>query len=98
MILRLRQLCCHPNLILVSSSAAPTQTRSLICNHIQSLAEGFDDPTMLMGSDGDKELTRAIKSKGHAWVNQVCMPAADLHVLSHLFPRRFVFSYFILAS
>lgn len=40
--------------------------------YLQSLADGFEDPTMLMGSDADKELTRAIKSKGHQWVNQVC--------------------------
>ncbi|KAF8153937.1 SNF2 family DNA-dependent ATPase [Crassisporium funariophilum] len=52
MILRLRQLCCHPHLIL-------------------SQAEGFEDPTLLVGSDADKELGRAKKSMGAAWVADV---------------------------
>jgi len=45
MILRLRQLCCHPNLIL-------------------SLADGYEDPTLLLGSEGEKELGRAKKIVG----------------------------------
>ncbi|KAF5329445.1 hypothetical protein D9619_009161 [Psilocybe cf. subviscida] len=48
MILRLRQVCCHPYLIL-------------------SLANGFEDPSMLVGSDSDKELSRAKKVMGVAW-------------------------------
>ncbi|KAA1467021.1 hypothetical protein DENSPDRAFT_831976 [Dentipellis sp. KUC8613] len=52
MILRLRQLCCHPNLIL-------------------SQAEGFEDPSVLVGSDSDKELARAKRLMGDKWVNQV---------------------------
>ncbi|KAF8809842.1 SNF2 family DNA-dependent ATPase [Phlegmacium glaucopus] len=52
MILRLRQLCCHPYLIL-------------------SLAEEFEDPTLLVGSDADKELSRARKVMGAAWVAEV---------------------------
>ncbi|KAJ7058180.1 SNF2 family DNA-dependent ATPase [Mycena amicta] len=54
MILRLRQLCCHPHLIL-------------------SIAEGqgFDDPTMLVGSDAEKERDRARKSLGKPWVDAV---------------------------
>ncbi|KDQ52340.1 hypothetical protein JAAARDRAFT_210552 [Jaapia argillacea MUCL 33604] len=52
MILRLRQLCCHPHLIL-------------------SLAEGFEDPTLIVGSDADKELARANQLMGAAWVAQV---------------------------
>ncbi|KAF7297138.1 SNF2 family DNA-dependent ATPase [Mycena indigotica] len=54
MILRLRQLCCHPNLIL-------------------SIAEGqgFEDPTLLVGSDADKERDRARKTMGKSWLEAV---------------------------
>ncbi|RDB23958.1 putative ATP-dependent helicase C23E6.02 [Hypsizygus marmoreus] len=52
MILRLRQLCCHPHLIL-------------------SQSEGYDDPTLLVGSESDKELGRARKIMGSAWVADV---------------------------
>ncbi|KAG5720309.1 putative SWI/SNF-related matrix-associated actin-dependent regulator of chromatin subfamily A member 3-like 2, partial [Termitomyces sp. T112] len=52
MILRLRQLCCHPNLIL-------------------SQTEEYEDPTLLVGSDSDKELARAKKVMGGAWVAEV---------------------------
>ncbi|KAF8134681.1 SNF2 family N-terminal domain-containing protein [Mycena galopus ATCC 62051] len=54
MILRLRQLCCHPHLIL-------------------SIAEGqgFGDPTLLLGSDTDKERGRAQKLMGKSWVEAV---------------------------
>ncbi|KAH9985885.1 SNF2 family N-terminal domain-containing protein [Russula compacta] len=49
MILRLRQLCCHPKLIL-------------------SQAEEYDDPTLLVGSESDKELARARRVMGSEWV------------------------------
>ncbi|KAG7087376.1 hypothetical protein E1B28_013349 [Marasmius oreades] len=52
LILRLRQMCCHPNLILAQ-------------------AEEYDDPTMLLAGDADKERARAIKSKGREWVETV---------------------------
>ncbi|KAF9265070.1 hypothetical protein L218DRAFT_1076057 [Marasmius fiardii PR-910] len=52
LILRLRQMCCHPNLILAQ-------------------AEEFDDPTMLLAGDADKERARAIKAKGNLWVEKV---------------------------
>ncbi|KAG6836974.1 hypothetical protein H0H93_016927 [Arthromyces matolae] len=52
MILRLRQLCCHPNLILSKT------------------AEG-EDPTLLIGGDSEKELARARKVMGSAWVAEV---------------------------
>ncbi|KAF7373229.1 SNF2 family DNA-dependent ATPase [Mycena sanguinolenta] len=54
MILRLRQLCCHPHLIL-------------------SIAEGqgFGDPTLVMGSDADKERGRAQKLMGKPWVDAI---------------------------
>ncbi|KJA22647.1 hypothetical protein HYPSUDRAFT_87246 [Hypholoma sublateritium FD-334 SS-4] len=49
MILRLRQVCCHPYLIL-------------------SQAEEFEDPTMVMGTNLDKEISRAKKIMGVPWV------------------------------
>ncbi|PCH42875.1 hypothetical protein WOLCODRAFT_102715 [Wolfiporia cocos MD-104 SS10] len=49
LILRLRQLCCHPQLIL-------------------SLAEEFEDPTTIVGSELEKEVARANKLLGPAWV------------------------------
>ncbi|KAH9958710.1 SNF2 family N-terminal domain-containing protein [Russula dissimulans] len=49
MILRLRQLCCHPNLIL-------------------SQAEEYDDPTLLVGGESEKDLARARKMMGPEWV------------------------------
>ncbi|KAJ7448480.1 P-loop containing nucleoside triphosphate hydrolase protein [Mycena galericulata] len=54
MILRLRQLCCHPHLIL-------------------SIAEGqgYGDPTLLLGSDTEKERGRALKLMGRPWVEAV---------------------------
>nr|GAT50264.1 SNF2 family DNA-dependent ATPase [Mycena chlorophos] len=54
MILRLRQLCCHPHLIL-------------------SIAEGqgYEDPTMVVGSDSEKERDRARKVMGKSWVESV---------------------------
>ncbi|KAJ7468732.1 SNF2 family DNA-dependent ATPase [Mycena latifolia] len=54
MILRLRQLCCHPHLIL-------------------SIAEGqgYGDPTLLVGSDTEKERGRALNLMGRAWVEAV---------------------------
>ncbi|EIM84514.1 uncharacterized protein STEHIDRAFT_61302 [Stereum hirsutum FP-91666 SS1] len=52
MILRLRQLCCHPYLIL-------------------SQAEGFEDPSVMMGSEADKEFARAKRLKGGAWCADV---------------------------
>ncbi|KAJ7325554.1 SNF2 family DNA-dependent ATPase [Mycena albidolilacea] len=54
MILRLRQLCCHPHLIL-------------------SIAEGqgFGDPTLLLGSDAEKERGRATKLMGKSWVEAI---------------------------
>ncbi|KAI9457065.1 SNF2 family N-terminal domain-containing protein [Russula earlei] len=55
MILRLRQLCCHPNLILC-------------------LAEQYDDPTMLIGGESEKELARARRVMGVPWV---CPPWHD---------------------
>lgn len=70
MILRLRQLCCHPNLILVSSL-------HLLTTHIRFITirqrdtDDFEDPTLLMAGDGEKELSRAIKYMGKSWVNDV---------------------------
>ncbi|KIJ64280.1 hypothetical protein HYDPIDRAFT_175635 [Hydnomerulius pinastri MD-312] len=52
MILRLRQLCGHPNLIL-------------------SHAGEYEDPSLLMSDDKDKERGRALKIMGAAWVASV---------------------------
>ncbi|KIM41993.1 hypothetical protein M413DRAFT_71424 [Hebeloma cylindrosporum] len=52
MILRLRQVCCHPYLTL-------------------SLSEDFEDPSMVVGTKSDKELSRARKAMGAAWVNDI---------------------------
>ncbi|KAJ6562842.1 SNF2 family DNA-dependent ATPase [Mycena vulgaris] len=54
MILRLRQLCCHPHLIL-------------------SIAEGqgYGDPTLLLGSDTEKERGRALNLMGRPWVESI---------------------------
>ena len=80
MILRLRQICAHPYLVLVrppfSSSLAPllhSLTRLLICGSpaTQHETDDFADPTALLGSDGDKELARATKLVGAKWVNMV---------------------------
>ncbi|EMD32811.1 hypothetical protein CERSUDRAFT_143402 [Gelatoporia subvermispora B] len=52
MILRLRQLCGHPNLIL-------------------SQADGFEDPSLMLASDADKEVGRAAQAMGSSWVTEV---------------------------
>ncbi|OJT08730.1 hypothetical protein TRAPUB_340 [Trametes pubescens] len=51
-ILRLRQLCAHPHLVLEQ-------------------ADGFADPSVMMGSASDKELARATKKMGAKWVENV---------------------------
>ncbi|KZP27972.1 hypothetical protein FIBSPDRAFT_917816 [Athelia psychrophila] len=52
MILRMRQLCCHPNLIL-------------------SRADEFENPTDMLGDEAEKEVARAFKIMGPAWVANV---------------------------
>ncbi|KAJ7662894.1 SNF2 family N-terminal domain-containing protein [Mycena rosella] len=54
MILRLRQLCCHPYLILSIAEG-----------------EGYGDPTLLLGSDTEKERGRAANLMGRPWVDSV---------------------------
>ncbi|KAF8263933.1 SNF2 family N-terminal domain-containing protein [Lactarius quietus] len=49
MILRLRQLCCHPHLTLIQS-------------------EEGDDPTLLVSGESERELARARRVMGPAWV------------------------------
>ncbi|KAI0632702.1 SNF2 family N-terminal domain-containing protein [Trametes polyzona] len=51
-ILRLRQLCAHPFLVLEQ-------------------ADGYEDPSLMMGSDGDKEIARATRKMGARWVENV---------------------------
>uniref|UniRef100_A0A8H7XLY1 Uncharacterized protein n=1 Tax=Psilocybe cubensis TaxID=181762 RepID=A0A8H7XLY1_PSICU len=52
LILRLRQICCHPHLVL-------------------SLSDEFEDPTVMVGTQAEKELSRAKKIMGVAWVNEI---------------------------
>ncbi|KAI0270502.1 P-loop containing nucleoside triphosphate hydrolase protein [Gloeopeniophorella convolvens] len=52
MILRLRQLCCHPTLILAQ-------------------AEQFDDPTLLVSGESEKELGRAKRLMGLDWIARI---------------------------
>jgi len=39
--------------------------------HLQSLKDGSGEPAMLVASDSEKELNRAKRVMGMAWVNQV---------------------------
>ncbi|KAI4522550.1 hypothetical protein K525DRAFT_255497 [Schizophyllum commune Loenen D] len=52
LILRLRQLTCHPQLILAQSGQ-------------------LDDPSLVVGTDAEKERSRATKLMGKAWVDSV---------------------------
>ena len=71
MILRLRQLCCHPNLILVSRIFFSCVLFSdlflfgLLWTKCQ--ADGYD-PTMLVSGESEKDLARARKVMGSEWV------------------------------
>jgi hypothetical protein len=38
----------------------------------QSLDNIFEDPTLVVGSQADKELARAKQAMGLTWVNKVC--------------------------
>ncbi|KAI0363945.1 hypothetical protein BV20DRAFT_975060 [Pilatotrama ljubarskyi] len=50
-ILRLRQLCCHPHLVLENPKG--------------------DDPSLVMSSNSEKELARAMKKMGQRWVSNI---------------------------
>ncbi|KAL1746595.1 P-loop containing nucleoside triphosphate hydrolase protein [Schizophyllum fasciatum] len=52
LILRLRQLTCHPQLILAQSGE-------------------LDDPSLVVGTDAEKERSRATKLMGKAWVDSI---------------------------
>ncbi|KAH8102694.1 SNF2 family DNA-dependent ATPase [Cristinia sonorae] len=64
MILRLRQLCCHPHLILSENT--------------------FEDSTMILASDSEKELARAKKVMGVAWVQEMKKKFLERAKLSRL--------------
>ncbi|KAI0041675.1 hypothetical protein FA95DRAFT_1501098 [Auriscalpium vulgare] len=66
MILRLRQLCCHPNLIL-------------------SQTDQYDDPTLLVGGDQEKEVGRAKRAMGVPWVQKVKARFVDMPMLFECF-------------
>ncbi|KAI0725557.1 P-loop containing nucleoside triphosphate hydrolase protein [Fomitopsis betulina] len=65
MILRMRQLCCHPHLIL-------------------ELTREFEDPTLLLSGDGEKEVARASKLLGPEWVMQIKKRFMDRARMSEL--------------
>ena len=69
LILRLRQLCCHPNLILVCHSP-PSLLVSLLIRLQDQAGEG-EDGSAMMSTDAEKELTRATKEMGKRWVEEV---------------------------
>ncbi|KAG6840498.1 hypothetical protein C0991_006328 [Blastosporella zonata] len=56
---------------LVSNHAAVLIPFKVAHMDIQSQTEGYDDPTLLVGSDSDKELARAKKAMGSAWIAEV---------------------------
>ena len=77
MILRLRQLCCHPNLILVSKPPFPDLfylvthffASSLSC--VKSQEDECDEPTLLVSGESEKELgcvRREMSSKSESVV------------------------------
>ena len=73
MILRLRQLCCHPNLILVSMMLFSNPLLGIHFffspySHAKCQADEYDDPTLLVRGEGDKELARARRVMGSEWV------------------------------
>jgi len=66
----MRQLCCHPNLILVCQAffiLPPVNEPP----PFQSQADEFEDPTLLMAGEGEKELGRARKAMGNPWIAEV---------------------------
>ncbi len=75
MILRLRQLCCHPNLILVSILFVDDFRLVTHClaslGGVQCQAEDYDDPTLLMSGESEKELARAKRVMGLEWVGKL---------------------------
>lgn len=70
MILRLRQLCSHPYLILVSKTGFHQFTQ-MLTRLSQTSDESSGDATAVVGIGEDNELRRAINAKGHDWVNMV---------------------------
>lgn len=47
------------------------KTAFMLNLYVQSQAEGYEDPSVMMGSDADKEFARAKKLKGAAWCADV---------------------------
>jgi hypothetical protein len=75
MILRLRQLCCHPNLILVSKFPDLFCLMAHFFLHLRRVmkcqADDYDDPTLLVGGENEKELGRARRVMGSEWVVKI---------------------------
>lgn len=55
------------------SGASPRSFASALLTSEQSIAEGqgYGDPTLLLGSDTEKERGRALKLMGRPWVDSV---------------------------
>jgi hypothetical protein len=75
MILRLRQLCCHPNLILVRNPFFPDLFYLMIrfffastSSCVKSQADEDDEPTLLVSGEGEDELGCARRVMGSEWV------------------------------
>lgn len=73
MILRLRQLCSHPYLILVSQTGLTSTDSNADCLSQTSDASS-GDATAVTGVGEGNELRRAVVIKGHDWVNMVQQP------------------------
>lgn len=72
LILRMRQLCCHPNLALVCCCFFRRTRQGHLSNYSSPQdVEQYDDPTLLAGTNLEKEVGRAKKSMGQIWVDQV---------------------------
>lgn len=68
LILRLRQLCCHPYLILVR---IPTGELSFDLPILQSRDEAEDDPAMVAADAPEKDFARAVRVMGAQWATEV---------------------------
>lgn len=76
----------YPRALLTGYACICTRLRS---SNIQSQTEGFEDPSLLLGSDADKELGRAKRVMGPVWVDKVRSTADLASTSTH--SRPFVF-------
>lgn len=87
LILRLRQMCIHPSLILVCTChlflCTPFhRAYSVLCWRQKAGADELDDPTTMMSDTvQQKELLRAVKAMGGPWVSDVRFPTTNHYEL-----------------